>query len=115
MLSTPLPLFHVAALHIVSNSALHAGCTAHLKAASRASEFWQEIADDGATFAILLGTLAAILLKTAPEAPPHRSRSSSACPFPPDGEEFERRYGMKHPLAGLRDDRGLPAPDAVAR
>ena len=31
VLSTPLPLFHVAAVHIISNSALHAGCTAHLK------------------------------------------------------------------------------------
>jgi crotonobetaine/carnitine-CoA ligase len=92
VLSTPLPLFHVAAIHIVSNSALHAGCTAHLKERFSASTFWQEIADDGATFAILLGPLAQILLKTTDQAPPHRLRRLFCLPFPPDGEEFERRF-----------------------
>ena len=63
VLTTPLPLFHVAALHIICNSALHAGCTAHLKSRFSARSYWQEIADDGATFGIILGTLAAILLR----------------------------------------------------
>src|SRR5439155_16257113 len=31
VLTAPLPLFHVAALHIIANSSLHAGCTGHLK------------------------------------------------------------------------------------
>ena len=81
VLTTPLPLFHVAALHIISNSALHAGCTAHLQATLHArATYWQEIADDGATFAILLGPLAAILLKTAAGgAAAQAARSSSAC------------------------------------
>jgi len=92
VLSTPQPLFHVAAIHIISNSALHAGCTAHLKERFSASNYWQEIADDGATFAILLGPLAQILLKTTQEAPPHKLKKLFCLPFPPDGEEFERRF-----------------------
>ena len=121
MLTTPLPLFHVAALHIVSNSALHAGCTAYLQgAASQRRTFWQEIADDGATFAILLGPLAAILLKTAASAPSTGSRSSSACRSRPTAREFERRfkvtllwqgYGMTevypHPMQGEMEP-GVP-------
>ncbi len=95
VLSTPLPLFHVAALHIVSNSALHAGCTAHLKSRFSARAYWTEIAEDGATFSILLGTLAAILLKTVPEAPEHRLRALFCLPAPPDKEEFERRFRVK--------------------
>jgi crotonobetaine/carnitine-CoA ligase len=94
VLSTPLPLFHVAAIHIVANSALHAGCVGHLKPRFSARTFWREIADDGATFAILLGPLAQILLKTAPAAPPHRLRKLFCLPFPADGEEFERRFGV---------------------
>ena len=112
VLSTPLPLFHVAAIHIISNSALHAGCTAHLKERFSATSFWQEIADDGATFAILLGPLAQILLKTTKEAPPTPSQEAVLPPVP------ARRRRVRAPLrhhaavAGLRDDRGLPAPDA---
>ena len=95
VLTTPLPLFHVAALHIICNSALHAGCVAHLKSRFSARTYWQEIADDGATFGILLGTLAAILLRTGGEAPPHRLRALFCLPFPPGGEEFERRFSVK--------------------
>jgi crotonobetaine/carnitine-CoA ligase len=92
VLSTPLPLYHVAAIHIVSNSALHAGCRAHLKMKFSARTYWDEIARDGATFAILLGPLAAILLKTVSEAPEHRLAKLFCLPFPPGGEEFEERF-----------------------
>lgn len=92
VLTTPLPLFHVAALHIVSNSALHAGCTAYLRPKFSATTFWDEIAECGATFAILLGPLAAILLKTVHEVPEHRLEKLFCLPFPPDGEAFERRF-----------------------
>ncbi len=95
VLTTPLPLFHVAALHIVSNSALHAGCTAYLRPKFSATTFWQEIADCGATFAILLGPLAAILLKTTQQAPPHKLAKLFCLPFPPDGKEFERRFNTR--------------------
>jgi crotonobetaine/carnitine-CoA ligase len=92
VLSTPLPLYHVAAIHIVSNSALHAGARGHLKMKFSASSYWDEIARDGATFAILLGPLAAILLKTVDAAPEHRLEKLFCLPFPPNGEEFERRF-----------------------
>jgi crotonobetaine/carnitine-CoA ligase len=95
VLTTPLPLFHVAALHIICNSALHAGCVAHLKSRFSARSYWQEIADDGATFGIILGTLAAILLRTGGEAPEHRLRALFCVPFPPGGEEFEQRFRVK--------------------
>jgi crotonobetaine/carnitine-CoA ligase len=95
VLTTPLPLFHVAALHIVSNSALHAGCTAYLRPKFSATTFWQEIADCGATFAILLGPLAAILMKNSAEAPPHKLKTLFCLPFPPDGREFERRFKVR--------------------
>jgi crotonobetaine/carnitine-CoA ligase len=95
ILTTPLPLFHVAALHIICNSALHAGCQAHLRTKFSARTFWQEVAGCGATFAILLGPLAAILLKTPGEVPEHKLRRLFCLPFPPDGEEFQRRFRVK--------------------
>jgi crotonobetaine/carnitine-CoA ligase len=95
VLTTPLPLFHVAALHIVSNSAMHVGAKGVLRARFSASSYWQEVADSGATFGILLGPLAAILMRRAADAPAHRMRTLFCLPFPPDGEEFERRFGVK--------------------
>jgi crotonobetaine/carnitine-CoA ligase len=95
VLSTPLPLFHVAALHIVAGSALHAGCTAHLKSRFSAGAYWQEVADDGATFGILLGPMTEIILKSDPLVPAHRMQQIFCVPFPPNGEEFERRYGVE--------------------
>ncbi len=95
VLSAPLPLFHVAAIHEVANAALHAGAKAVLKARFSARSYWQEIADDGATFAILLGPLAAILMRTASDPPPHRLETLFCLPFPPDGEAFEARFRVK--------------------
>ncbi|MEV5848570.1 AMP-binding protein [Streptomyces sp. NPDC051985] len=95
VLTTPLPLSHAAAQHIVANAALHAGCRAHLSTRFSASTFWQEVADCGATFAILLGPLAGILLKTVRDIPEHRLKRLFCVPFPPAGEEFERRFGVR--------------------
>ena len=38
--SSPLPAFHVAALHIIANAALHAGCLAHLKSRFAARNYY---------------------------------------------------------------------------
>jgi crotonobetaine/carnitine-CoA ligase len=95
VLTTPLPLFHVAALHIVAASALHAGCTAHLKSRFSARSFWREAAEDGATFGILLGPMTEIILKNDAPVPEHRLSHIFCVPFPPNGDEFERRYGVK--------------------
>jgi crotonobetaine/carnitine-CoA ligase len=95
VLTTPLPLFHVAALHIIANSALHAGCIAHLKSRFSATAYWRQAAEDGATFSILLGPMAAIILKQVPEAPEHRMATMFCVPPPPGKEEFERRFGVR--------------------
>ena len=95
ILSTPLPLFHVAALHIIADAALHAGCLAHLKSRFSARAFWPEVAEDRATWSILLGPMAAILLKMVEEAPEHRLKAMFCVPFPPGGEEFEERFRVK--------------------
>jgi crotonobetaine/carnitine-CoA ligase len=94
VLTTPLPLFHGAALHMIAGSALHAGCTAHLKSRFSATNYWQEVAADGATFGILLGPMAEIILKHGPEVPEHRMESIFCVPFPPNGASFEKRYGV---------------------
>ena len=95
VLTTPLPLFHVAALHIIANSALHAGCTAHLKTRFSASAYWNQAAEDGATFSILLGPMAAIIMKQVPEAPEHRMSTMFCVPPPPGKDVFEERYRVR--------------------
>ncbi len=95
VLTTALPLCHMAGLSIVACSALHAGCRAHLKSRFSVQRFWPDAAADQATFAIIFGPMAAMLLKTVPQAPPHRVQNIFCLPFPPDGEEFERRYGVR--------------------
>jgi crotonobetaine/carnitine-CoA ligase len=93
VLTAPLPLFHVAALHIIANSSLHAGCTGHLKSRFSASHFWQQCADDGATWAILLGPMAAMVAKMTPEPVPEHHVTRMFCPPPPpELEAFEQRF-----------------------
>lgn len=95
VLTTSLPLCHMAGLSIVACSALHAGARAHLKSRFSVQRFWPDAAADGATFAIIFGPMAAMLLKTVDEAPAHRLENIFCLPYPPDGEEFERRYGVR--------------------
>ncbi|MHB1807987.1 MAG: AMP-binding protein, partial [Solirubrobacteraceae bacterium] len=95
VLTTALPLCHMAGLSIVACSALHAGCQARLRSRFSVQRFWDDVAADGATFAIIFGPMASMLLKTVPEAPPHRMRHMFCLPYPPDGQEFERRYGVR--------------------
>ncbi len=93
--TTPLPLYHVAALHLIANTALHAGATAHLKSKFSASRYWEEVAADGATFSIILGPMAAIVMKANESAPDHRLSRIFCVPPPPELEEFERRFRTK--------------------
>lgn len=90
--STPMPLYHVAALHLIANTALHSGAIAHLKSRFSASNYWNEIARDGATFSIILGPMAAVVLKSCDSAPEHRLERIFCVPPPPGMEEFERRF-----------------------
>lgn len=94
VLTTPLPLYHVAALHLMANSAMHVGATAHLKSRFSASRFWQQAADDGATGGIILGPMAAMVLKATEEVPDHRVEHLWIVP-PIQKEEFESRFGTR--------------------
>jgi crotonobetaine/carnitine-CoA ligase len=94
--TTPMPLYHVAALHIITNTALHAGATSHLKSRFSASQFWQQAADDGACFGILLGPMAAMVMKMTPDpVPPHSMTHMFVVPPPPELEAFEERFGVE--------------------
>ena len=113
MLTAPLPLFHVAALHIIANSSLHAGCTGHLKTRFSASRYWEQCAEDGATWAILLGPMAAMVAKMTPDpVPEHRGHAMLLPPAAARarGVRATLRAGEAD-LVGLRDDRDLPAAD----
>lgn len=92
VLSTPLQMCHIAGLQNFANAALQAGCTAHLKSRFSARTWWEEIAADGATFSMLMGQMAAMILSSVPEAPRHRLGHVYILPQPAEREEFEKRY-----------------------
>ncbi len=93
VLTAPLPLFHVAALHIIANSSLHAGCTGHLKSKFSASQYWQQCADDGATWGILLGPMAAMVAKMTLDPVPAHTVTRLFCPPPPPQlEAWQERF-----------------------
>lgn len=94
VLTTPLPLYHSAAMHLISNSAMHVGATAHLKSKFSASRFWQQVADDRATGGIILGTMAAMVLKATDEVPEHRMEHLWCVP-PIQKDEFEAKFGVR--------------------
>lgn len=130
VLTAPLPLYHAAALHVISNACLHAGCTGHLKSRFSASQYWQQCADDGATWGVLLGPMSTMILKMTPDpVPAHRMKAIYCPPPPPDLEEFERRFapvkilwwgfGMTEifpmpPVTAELHDRSLPM-DTIGR
>jgi crotonobetaine/carnitine-CoA ligase len=84
---------HIAGLQNFANSALQVGCTAHLKTRFSASSWWEEIAADRATFSMLMGQMAAMILTAVPKAPDHRLSHVYILPQPAGREEFEQRYG----------------------
>jgi carnitine-CoA ligase len=121
VLTCPMPLFHVAALHLVANSALHAGCTAHLKSRFSASRYWQQCAEDGATWSIILGPMATMIDKmTGEDVPEHRVERIYCPPPPPNSAELSERWGIQivwhgfgmteiYPMPMVSDQReGLP-------
>lgn len=131
VLSTPLQMCHIAGLQVFAMSALQAGCTAHLKSSFSASRWWDEIVADRATFAMLMGPMAAMILDRVPAVPDHRLRHVYILPQPACRKEFEERYrttviwqgwGMteifphvpgKTRLTGVPDDTIGPPPSWV--
>ena len=128
VLSTPLQMCHIAGLQVFAAAALHVGCAAHMKSRFSASRWWEQIAADGATFAMLMGQMAAMILAEVPAAPSHRLDCVYILPQPREREEFERRYrtrvvwqgwGMteifphpptRHPLRDVAPDTIGPPP-----
>lgn len=115
VLSTPLQMCHIAGLQNFANSALQVGCTAHLKSRFSASAWWDEIAADGATFAMLMGPMAEMVLDAVPLAPPHRLRTVYVLPQPARREEFERRYATTVVWQGWGMTEIFPHPPALRR
>lgn len=95
VLMTPLPMYHVAALHLVANAALHAGATAHLSSRFSANAFWSDAASCGATYGVLLGPMAAIVQKVCDAAPRHQMSRMFCVPPPPDPKGFEELFGVR--------------------
>jgi crotonobetaine/carnitine-CoA ligase len=90
-----MPLFHSGGLHVVVHSALHAGCRAHVWSRFSASAWWQQVADDGATQAQILGPMAEMVLRRVERAPRHRLQVDSNSALAPSSRaEFARRYGV---------------------
>jgi crotonobetaine/carnitine-CoA ligase len=128
VLSSPLQMCHIAGLQNFANSALQVGCTAHLKSRFSATRYWEEASADGATFSMVMGQMAAMILREVPAAPPHGLARVYILPRPPEREEFERRYGTtvlwqgwgmteifphppdREPLRGVSDDTIGPPP-----
>lgn len=95
VLFSPMPLYHVAALHLIANAALHAGCSAHLRSRFSASGYWDQLVEAGATHTMLLGPMAQIIYKTVERAPEHKVRFMYCVPYPPNGDEFAERFKVK--------------------
>jgi carnitine-CoA ligase len=98
LLSTCLPLFHANALWLTTMTALLSGARVALGRRFRASRFWQEVGESGATTFNALGAMIPILLKQPPSPADraHRVRfvSSAACPESA-WRPFEERFGVK--------------------
>jgi len=110
VLSTPLQMCHIAGLQNFANSALQVGCTAHLKSRFSATGYWDEVSRDGATFSMLMGQMAAMILHEVPAAPAHSLERVYILPRPPQREEFERRYGTTVLWQGWRMTEIFPHP-----
>jgi crotonobetaine/carnitine-CoA ligase len=96
VLSSPLPLYHGGALHLIANSSLHAGCRGCLQLRFSPSRFWPDAARDEATYGFLLGPLAALVDKEhRGPVPDHRMETMYCLPSPPSRPEFERRFNVK--------------------
>ena len=110
VLFTPLPIYHVGAMHIVGNLSLHAGCTAHLMSSFSPGRYFQQAAQAGATFSIILGPMAAIIDKRTETVPEHQLELIYCPPAPPDLERFESRFDVNVTYQGYGMTEICPIP-----
>ena len=115
VVTTPLQLCHVAALGAISNAALHVGSTAHLKSRFSASAFWEQVAADGATFCMLIGQMAEMILKSTDNVPEHSLSHLYLIPRPPHYREFEERFGTELIWQGSGLTEAFPHPPRKER
>jgi crotonobetaine/carnitine-CoA ligase len=98
VLYTCLPLFHMNALFLSTQWAIHSQNTLALGPRFSASRFWDEIRFHGATTFNALGAMIPILLKQPPREDdaenPVRLVFSAACPAS-SWQEFEQRFNLK--------------------
>jgi carnitine-CoA ligase len=97
VLTSPLPLYHGGALHLVAMAALQAGAVGHLQLRFSPRRFWSDAARDRATYSFLLGAVAALIDKATPaEHVPNHCLSRIYClPAPPRRREFEDKFGTR--------------------
>jgi carnitine-CoA ligase len=95
VLTTPLPMYHAAALHHVAMGSLHLGIVGHLKSRFSASRFWRQARDDGATFAVLMGPLAEMLRSRVAPTRDHHVARVFCTPAPIDRAGFEDSFGVR--------------------
>lgn len=92
-----LPLFHTDAQMFGVYLPLIFGTRATLVDGFSASKFWQQVRASGATATNLLGAMAVILTRLAPDAGDvdNPVRVCQCIPMVPDKPAFERRFGMR--------------------
>lgn len=92
--TSPLPQYHGGSLHLIGNGCMHAGATGCLQVRFSPRRFWADAARDQATYAFLLGPIAALIDKVVPEdeVPEHRVESIYCLPSPPNREAWERKF-----------------------
>lgn len=89
------PIFHCGSTLYVY-AMLARGLSISMMAEFKTDQFWPAVRETGATYALLLGVMAAFLLK-APEAPDDRDHPLShvfIVPFGEDGPAFADRFGV---------------------
>ena len=110
ILFSPMPVYHVAALHFVGNLSLHAGCTGYLMTSFSPGQYFEQAARAKATFSIILGPMAAIIDKRTETVPDHQLKLIYCPPAPPDFERFESRFNVKVTYQGFGMTEILPIP-----
>jgi len=93
----PLPLFHIAGQWAVVYAALQAGATAVIKRKFSVTEFWPDVAEEGATVGFLLGAMANFLQRQPPSPRDADNPLERLLMFPlvEELESFRKRFGVR--------------------